>query len=566
MRRPILPLRSEMTKTASDLATGQPHFGDTDLDSIATNAGALAAWQAAALQAGGLEAALRRTMGRFSVALQTAGATWLGVDRFATQPLCYRQIGEQLHFSTRADELAALEPIAPIDPQALYDYLYHHVIPSPRTAFAGAGHLAEFRGGEVHVRPYWIPAFGEPSAGSLAALGAEFRSLLEQAVRDSLDGGKPACFLSGGTDSSTVAGMVARSAGRVATYSIGFDAQGYDEMQYARIAARHFGSDHHEYYVTPQDVHDLLPAVAAHHDQPFGNSSALPAYCCARMAREDGVSRLLAGDGGDELFGGNTRYAKQRIFDAYGQVPAALRQGVIEPLLAARGTSSIAAVRKAASYVQQARAPMPDRLEMYNLLLRVGPERILEPALLNAVDRAEPLRQQREVWQSADARHAIDRTLAFDWRFTLAEADLPKVRGSVEMAGMQTAFPMLDDRLLAFSARLPPSFKLRGLKLRWFFKEALRGFLPEEILRKRKQGFGLPFGVWAVGHEGLRSLAADALHSLARRRVVRADFVEDLLQRLLPSHPGYYGELVWILSTLEFWLRQHRPNWRFEPT
>jgi asparagine synthase (glutamine-hydrolysing) len=561
--------RRDMTESSSGLATGQPSFGDAELDHLARSAGALTAWQAAARRPGGLERALQRTSGRFAVALVTPGTTWLAVDRFATRPLCYRQIGDRLHFGARADELAALEPAAPIDPQALYDYLYHHVIPSPRTAFAGvyrlpAGHLATFAEGAVRVRPYWTPAFETPSQAPFETLAAEFRSLLELAVRDSLDGSKPACFLSGGTDSSTVAGMVARAAGRVATYSIGFDAQGYDEMQYARIAARHFGSEHHEYYVTPQDVHDLLPAVAAHHDQPFGNSSALPAYCCARMARDDGVARLLAGDGGDELFGGNARYAKQRIFDAYGHVPAALRRGVLEPLLAGRGASHIAPLRKAASYVQQARAPMPDRLEMYNLLLRVGAEQILDPALLRAVDAAEPLKLQREVWRAADAHSTIDRTLAFDWRYTLAEADLPKVRGSVEMAGMQTAFPMLDDRLLAFSMRLPPHYKLRGLKLRWFFKEALRGFLPEEILRKRKQGFGLPFGVWAVGHEGLRALAADAMRSLAQRRVVRAEFVEQLLQRLLPSHPGYYGELVWILTSLELWLRQHRPGWKLE--
>ena len=124
---------------------------------------------------------------------------------------------------------------------------------------------------------------------------------MRKAVSDQLDGSKPACFLSGGTDSSTVAGIIGAVSGRPAsTYSIGFDAAGYDEMEYARIAARKFGTVHHEHYLTPDELVRSIPAVAAHYDQPFGNSSALPAYYCAAMAQSDGVDRLLAGDGGDK--------------------------------------------------------------------------------------------------------------------------------------------------------------------------------------------------------------------------------------------------------------------------
>src|SRR5262249_32605352 len=155
----------------------------------------------------------------------------------------------------------------------------------------------------------------------------EFRSLLRSAVSAELNGGKAGCFLSGGTDSSTVAGMIGEATGvPAATYSIGFDAQGFDEMQYARVAARAFRTEHHEYYVTPDDLVQSIPKIANHYDQPFGNSSSLPAYICARMAREDGVVRILAGDGGDELFGGNSRYAKQRVFSAYDRVPAGIKR------------------------------------------------------------------------------------------------------------------------------------------------------------------------------------------------------------------------------------------------
>jgi asparagine synthase (glutamine-hydrolysing) len=159
------------------------------------------------------------------------------------------------------------------------------------------------------------------------------------------------------------------------------------------------------------------------------------------------------------------------------------------------------------------------------------------------------------VWAEAVAGTQINRTLAYDWRYTLAESDLPKVRGTTGLAGVAVGFPLLDQGLLDFSLGLPPSYKLKGLRLRWFFKEALRGFLPDEILTKKKQGFGLPFGVWANRHAGLKRLATDSLHSLAGRGIVRREFIADLIDRRLPEHPGYYGEMVWILMMLEQWLQ-----------
>jgi asparagine synthase (glutamine-hydrolysing) len=127
----------------------------------------------------------------------------------------------------------------------------------------------------------------------------------------------------------------------------------------------------------------------------------------------------------------------------------------------------------------------------------------------------------------------------------------------VGLAGLQVGFPFLDRTLVDFSLRLPTEYKLKGLKLRWFFKEALRGFLPDEILTKRKQGFGLPFGVWANRHPALKSFATESLHALSSRGIVRPTFVDALLTQHLPEHPGYYGEMVWILMMLENWFQAH---------
>ena len=312
------------------LTIGSPQFADASLAAIARDQGVLAAWRAAI----GADAmgAPSKVRGDFAVALREAsGRVFMAVDRFAVRTLCYRVVDGELRFAGRADELAG--DSVELNPQAIFDYLYFHAIPSPRTIFKDVyrlppGHCAVFERGVLTIAPYWIAEFHEPLGEvSFDALKGEFRALLRESVASQLDKGKPACFLSGGTDSSTVAGMIREATGQgAASYSIGFEAEGYDEMHYARIAARQFGTDHHEYYVTPDDLVRSIGSVAGHYDQPFGNSSALPAYYCARMAQADGAQKVLAGDGGDELFGGNSRYAKQRVFGWYEAVPQPVRR------------------------------------------------------------------------------------------------------------------------------------------------------------------------------------------------------------------------------------------------
>jgi asparagine synthase (glutamine-hydrolysing) len=326
-------------------------------------------------------------------------------------------------------------------------------------------------------------------------------------------------------------------------------------MEYARLAAKHFGCEHHEYYVTPADLVASLPAVAQHHDQPFGNSSALPAYYCAKLARADGCSKMLAGDGGDELFGGNSRYATQKLFNYYQAVPQGLRQ-MIEPLCGeASPLRRIPGLKQATGYVRHSRIPMPDRMQSFNLIVQLDPAQVLAAELLERIDLQEPRRHMRATWDECQTDSLVNRMLAYDWRYTLADSDLPKVRGATQMAGIQVAYPLLSDAITDFSMRLSPDWKLKRMKLRWFFKEALRGFLPDEIISKKKKGFGLPFGVWAARDPALKALAEDSLQQLAARGIVRADFVNRLFSQFLREHPAYYGEMIWILTILEQWLR-----------
>lgn len=541
---------------------GRPRFADAGLAAHAERHG-----QASALAQGyakkGVDV-LGALSGDFAAAVLDAGSgeAMLAIDRMGTRPMCYASADGALAFGSTLDALAGFPSVSPaIDRQAIYDYVYFHMVPGPRTIHARSrrllpGTYLRWRAGEAETGCYWRMRYVEDDERPFAELRESFLGLLRDGVREAARGGVVGTFLSGGTDSSTVAGLLGEVNGRPArTYSIGFEAQGYDEMHYARIAARHFGTRHNEYYVTPDDVVRAIPRIAAIHDQPFGNSSAVPTYYCAKLAHDDGVDALLGGDGGDELFGGNERYAKQYLYSLYGDLPRALREGLLDPVLGM--LPAVGLLGKAQRYARNASMPMPARYDNYNLLERFGPANVLTPQFLDAVDRADPPAQMAQVYGGAQARSLVNRMLAFDLKYTLADNDLPKVARSCELARIEARFPLLDDALVAFSARLAPRQKLRRTRLRHFFRNALRGFLPDEILAKTKHGFGLSFGPWLQTHPALRQIALDSLTDLKQRRIVRAEFIDELTSVHVPAHAKYYGTMVWVLMMLEQWLGQH---------
>ncbi|WP_417069572.1 asparagine synthetase B family protein [Niveibacterium terrae] len=570
--RPGLDLEAEgpdqrfvVTERALLVLTGRPHSADPTLSPALASEAPRALLERLRAEP---DATLAMLDGRFSalwIDLDRASLN-LACDRFSTHSLCWARVGQLTAFANRADAV----PLArrSIDPQAIFDYLYFHVIPAPRTIFRGVERLAPglrlcATATDAHTSSWWRATFAPRPVEDLEELKSRFRTAVRAAVAREAEEPGVAAFLSGGTDSSTVVGMLREvTESRPRCYSMGFDADGYDEIAYARIAARAFDADHREYYVSAQDLVANIPLVAAHYDQPFGNSSALPAFCLARLAHDDGYGKLLAGDGGDELFGGNTRYAKQKIFSAYQSIPAPLRHLVLDPLSRSAAAARTPGLSKIRSYVEQANIPLPDRTEQYNLLFRLGLEEVLSPTLRAKSDAAAPMRLQRAVWDAVIADNDIDRHLGFDWRFTLADNDLPKVTGTTELAGLSVGFPLLANSLQDIATSLPSSLKVRGQSLRWFFKQALADFLPGEILAKKKHGFGLPFGQWVLKDKALGTLARASVEGLTERGILRQAFVGKLFAELLPAHPGYYGEMVWISMMLEQWLRAHAPEYR----
>jgi asparagine synthase (glutamine-hydrolysing) len=483
-----------------------------------------------------------------------------------SHPLCYARAGEHgLVFGSSLESVRRHPAVrARVSPQAIYDYIYFHMIPGPATVYAELAKLERasvlsFEDGVLEMRSYWTPVFVERDGAPFAELAQALRATLTEAVRRCRPERETACFLSGGLDSSTVCGVHRALAGRaVPAYTIGFGAEGYDEMEYARIAARHFGLDLREHYVTADDVAASMRDVARAYDEPFGNSSAVPTLACARRARADGVRTMLAGDGGDEIFAGNERYARQAVFEYYRRLPHWLRAGLIEPLVLALPASGwTLPARKLRSYVAQARVPMPARLESYNFVQRMTPQALFEPQFLARVDPGRPPALLASSYAAAPAASLVNRMMYLDWKITLADNDLRKVGRMCELAGIEVRYPMLDDALVDLSLRVPADLKLRGRELRHFYKRALADFLPRAIIEKRKHGFGLPFGVWLAGSPALQALVYGSLDALKRRGVLRPAFLDGLIASQRQEHAAYYGDLVWLLAMLELWLAEH---------
>lgn len=494
------------------------------------------------------------------------GAALLAVDRIGIETLCHARIAGGLLFASRADAIAAHpRAAARLDPQGLFNYLYFHCVPCPQAVYQGQrkllpGQWVYYADGRLTEGFYWAMAYRDPPTPE-APLRAEFLATLEQCVARAAEGVAPehlGAFLSGGTDSSTVAGLLTRIQGQPArTFSIGFAATGYDEMDYARIAERHFGLAAQHYYVTPEDVLAAIPRLAAAFDEPFANASAVPALFCAELARRHGVHTLLGGDGGDEIFGGNARYAQQLLFETYGRLPETVRRILLEPLAGVPGADRLPPLRKLGSFIRQSRVPLPDRMESYNFLHRTPLAEMFTAEFLQDIDPEAPLENLREVYGRAATQDPLNRMLHLDMKLTLADNDLRKVSRMGELAGVEVRYPLLDEAFVELSGRVPPDLKIRWFKLRYFFKRALAEVLPREILTKKKHGFGLPAGLWLRDHPDLRQRARGGLTSFKARGILRPAYIDDLLERHERVHPQYFGVMVWVLLMLEEWL-QHR--------
>ncbi len=536
---------------------GSPQWQDATLAALAKSHGPAQALAEGFLRDG--RGVLDKIKGPFAFCLLEPERRYalLAIDRIGIRPLAFYCQNGLLVFGSELDQIIGHPEVkTAIDPQAIFNYLYFHMLPSPGSIYSGVsklqpGECLEFNNGQLSRDFYWQLRYND-SHCSKKELLAQLSIQLEQAVAVCEPDQHTGAFLSGGLDSSTVTGFYQQLANRpIDAFTMGFDADGYDEMEYARITAAHFKVKLHEYYVTPADVLQAMPLIAQTYDEPFGNDSAVPAYYCAKFARELGMTQLLAGDGGDELFAGNSRYAKQKVFAIYRHVPG-IAKSILEPM-----AFNLGPLRKLKSYIEQAGIAMPERMETYNFLQRTPLAEIFSEDFLKQINPDQPLHYLNSTYDRTDNDDLIKQMLFLDGKFTLADNDLRKVNRMCDLAGVNVRYPMLQENLVEFAATIPSKWLMQGFNLRSFYKQGLRDFLPKETLTKSKKGFGLPFGVWMSSDTALKQFAEDNLHGITKRGFLNPDYIKNLINLHQSGHASYYGIMIWILVMLEQWLLAH---------
>jgi asparagine synthase (glutamine-hydrolysing) len=447
---------------------------------------------------------------------------------------------------------------------ALYHYLNFSYVPAPVCAVEnvekiGPGQRLHWRAGRVEAARWWQPRYPGDLDGSDEDKAKSLRKSMVDVVSRY---GRPdpqgwGTFLSGGTDSTSIASILRSTRPQgVKTFSIGFAEQGYDELGYSRLATETLGLTGHEVRVSEADAVALVPKLAHAFDEPFGNSSAIPTFYGANLACAHGVHTLVAGDGGDEIFGGNERYRKDAIFGLYRSAPSPVQwlgdagARLLAPL-------DLRFTNRVRNFVERSAMPQPDRFYSDDSFASRHYDELLTAAFRNRVQRDESLDVQRRVYADAPADDELHRVMYLDLAMTIADNDAVKVVRACKLAGVQVAFPYLDPELIEFTGRLPARDKVRGLNKRHLFKLATADILPEAIRKKKKQGFALPVSVWLARKGAFRDLAHDIVFS--RRAVERGYFETAYVKTLFKHHERGawdHGQELYSLLMLELWHRQ----------
>jgi asparagine synthase (glutamine-hydrolysing) len=510
--------------------------------------------------------------GMFAFALwDQAGQTLLlARDRVGKKPLFHAEVDGQRVF---ASELQALlqHPglVRELDWAALDEYLTYGYVPAPKTIFRGIHKLPPAhwltlklpRDGsgspEIHVERYWQLAY-EPKLRLSEEDAAEgLLEVLKEAVRLRMIADVPlGALLSGGIDSSIVVALMSQLSDRpVKTFSIGFDDQEFNELPHARRVAERCGTEHHELIVRPKAL-EVLPTLVRHYGEPYADSSAIPSYYVAKLTREH-VKVALNGDGGDECFAGYERYAGGLAADRYGRIPAAVRRLAIEPLsrLIPAGGPRRSRLRQARRFLEVAGQPAAQRY-----LRWIGYVPTAQKAALYSADFQDQLAGHQaeswllEVWEQLTAAGLgpLDTMLALDVESYLPYDLLVKMDIATMANSLEARSPFLDHQVMEFCARLPESYKLRGMRLKHLLKKAGAGLLPPETLARRKMGFGVPVANWMRGE--LRSWTEDLL--LSPRALKRGYFQPEALRQLVDRHLEGREDRsfqLWALLWLELW-------------
>lgn len=510
------------------------------------------------------EACLHKLRGMFAFAIWNFRdeSLFIARDRVGKKPLFFTvtDAGDFVFGSELKTLLVHGGVEKKVDLAALDAYLSFGYVPEEFCILKGVrrlppGHFLRFGGRGVTVEKYWDIDLTEPDSRRTEGDWIEaLREKLVEAVRIRMVSEVPlGAFLSGGVDSSAVVAMMSRFSGRpVKTFSIGFREDSFNELKHARSAAKHFETDHHDFIVTPQSF-ELVPEIVRHFDEPFADQSSLPMYLLSKMAREH-VTVALSGDGGDELFAGYSRYVVDRGRAGYARLPQVVREQVIQRASRAMPHGafgkhylhniSLDPVDRYIDSVSAFNGPRKSSLYTADLAVQLNGSTLAAEAVF------------RNYGEHLPASDPLSRLLYLDSKTYLPGDILTKVDRMTMAASLEARAPLLDHELIELAARIPSSLKLNGHETKYIFKRAMEGIVPDAILYREKQGFGVPVGEWI--NDQLRDrINADLAD---RRAVERGYFKTEHIDRLLKEHAARrrdHSYALWMLWMLELWFREY---------
>ncbi len=504
----------------------------------------------------------------------------LARDRPGKKPLFYRLDRGQLTFASELKSLL-LVPNAPrrLNRRAIDSYLCYQYVPYPDCILEGyhklpPAHVALFENCRLEVRRYWRPpyesgarfqrAHSDPNSGTLktcpttaADWQRELRRTLTEAVRLRMRSDVPlGAFLSGGIDSTIITGLMQEQSDRpVHTFSIGFPIKEFDERSYAREAANHLGTEHHELVVTPNAL-EILPKLIWHYDEPFADSSAIPTMYLSEMTRRH-VTVALSGDGGDELFAGYTRYLAVKLASRFDRLPGPLRRLITSKLWQRlpSGAGHRSLLRRGKRFLA-ALGETPEKrylrwIGIFEESLRRELYRPEFAAELGEFDAGDFLMQ---AYAECPSRDFITRTTCADVLTYLPCDILTKVDIASMAFSLECRSPFLDQEVMELAARMPIELKLCGKQGKQILLDTFADLLPPSIQRRSKMGFGVPLANWFRGE--LQPFLRDVLFD--SRTLSRGLFEPSAVHRLFDEHvqsKNDHSHRLWALLCLELWQR-----------
>jgi asparagine synthase (glutamine-hydrolysing) len=482
-------------------------------------------------------------------------------DRVGKKPLHYRVDDDGIAFASEPKAFLAEESFRPeADPHALLHYLTLQYVPAPRSAFRGVrklppAHSLLVRNGRVEEHRYWQLRYQPKRRWTDEEAIAALREKLEEAVRLRLISDVPlGAFLSGGIDSGTIVALMSKVSGaRVKTFSIGFEEQEFNELPYARQVAERYGTEHHEFIVRPSAL-EILPKLVWHYNEPFADSSAIPCFYLSELTRRH-VTVALNGDAGDENFAGYDRYLGNVLATRYERFTPGAMHGVFNAAggILRRGARFGTFRNRLGRFTEALGEGAENRYLRWLVHFHPGTHaQLMTPEFQAAVAGEDPCAPIVETFRHSTGSDVVERMLDTDVNHYLPHDLLVKVDIATMAYSLEGRSPFLDHELMELAASMPSSLKLRGSTKKWLLRRVAADLLPQSLLERPKQGFGVPLERWF--RQELREFASDLLLGarFRQRGVIQPAFVKQLLDdHVSGRRAGHY--LIWNLLMLESW-------------